>query len=166
MRQSTDFGDFLKAHTPPQQVNVIVIDQFEELFTQSAAQPRDTLFNLLTQLPPFRSTRTHIIATMRADYLPELFTLRELYDIAKRGIDLRAMSVDELRQAIQQPLRVTYPDKDKRFQAESGRTAGAGCRRRCRLPAAAASDAGRDLAEGHPHPRCVHQSIGCYQAAR
>ena len=41
-----------------------------------------------------------------------------LYDIAKRGIDLRAMSVDELREAIQQPLRAAYPDKDKRFQAE------------------------------------------------
>ncbi len=115
---STDFGDFLQAHTPAQQVNVIVIDQFEELFTQSNAQPRDAFFALLTQLPPFCSTRTHIIATVRADYLPELFALRELYDIAKRGIDLRAMSVDELREAIQQPLRSAYPDKDKRFQAE------------------------------------------------
>ncbi len=97
---------------------VIVIDQFEELFTQSNAQPRDALFNLLTHLPPFRSTRTHIIATVRADYLPELFALPELYEIAKRGIDLRAMSVDELREATQQPLRATYPDKDKRFQPE------------------------------------------------
>jgi WD40 repeat protein len=115
---STDFGNFLRSNTPPQQVNVIVIDQFEELFTQSNAQPRDAFFALLTQLLPFRSTRTHIIATVRADYLPELFALRELYDIAKRGIDLRAMSVDELREAIQQPLRATYPDKDKRFQPE------------------------------------------------
>jgi WD40 repeat protein len=113
-----DFGDFLQTHTPSQQVNLIVIDQFEELFTQSNAQPRDALFALLTQLPPFRSTRTHIIATVRADYLPELFALPTLYDIAKRGIDLRAMSVDELREAIQQPLRAAYPDKDKRFQTE------------------------------------------------
>ena len=118
MASHADFGDFLHSYTPPQQVNVIVIDQFEELFTQAAAQPRDALFTLLTQLPPFRSTRTHIIATVRADYLPELFALPTLYDIAKRGIDLRAMSVDELREAIQQPLRATYPDKDKRFQAE------------------------------------------------
>ena len=115
---SADFGTFLQTHTPPQQVNVIVIDQFEELFTQSNTQPRDALFNLLTQLPSFRMTRTHIIATVRADYLPELFALHELYDIAKRGIDLRTMSIDELREAIQQPLRATYPDKDKRFQAE------------------------------------------------
>jgi WD40 repeat protein len=115
---SANFGDFLKGHTPPQQVNVIVIDQFEELFTQSAAQPRDAVFALLANLPSFRSTRTHIIATVRADYLPELFAQPALYEIAKRGTDLREMSVDELRGAIQQPLRVTYPDKDKRFQAE------------------------------------------------
>jgi formylglycine-generating enzyme required for sulfatase activity len=115
---ATDFGDFLKTHPPPQQVSVIVIDQFEELFTQSNAQPRGALFNLLTHLPPFRSAHTHIIATMRADYLPELFPLSELYGIAKRGVDLRAMSVDELREAIQQPLRATYPAQDKRFQPE------------------------------------------------
>ncbi len=115
---STDFGEFLKTHTPSQQVNVIVIDQFEELFTQSNAQPRDALFNLLIHLPPFRLTHTHIIATVRADYLPELFALPMLYDTAKRGIDLRAMRVDELREAIQQPLRSMYPDKDKRFQVE------------------------------------------------
>jgi len=114
----TDFGDFLRSNTPSQQVNAIVIDQFEELFTQSAAQSRDALFTLLTHLPPFRATRTHFIATMRADYLPELFALPALYDIAKRGIELRAMSIDELSDAIQQPLRVTYADKDKRLQTE------------------------------------------------
>jgi hypothetical protein len=81
---STDFGDFLNAYTPPQQVNVIVIDQSEELFTQSAAQPRDALFNLLMHLPPLCSTRTHSVATVRADYLPELFALPELYGMAKR----------------------------------------------------------------------------------
>jgi len=113
-----DFGDFLETHTPSQQVNVIVIDQFEELFTQSNAQPCNALFALLTHLPPFRMTRTHIIATVRADYLPELFALPTLYDIAKRGIDLRVMSVDELREVIQQPLRATYPDNNKRFRAE------------------------------------------------
>ena len=113
-----DFGDYLATHTPPQQVTVIVIDQFEELFTQSAAQPREALFNLLTQLPPFRATHTHLIATVRADYLPELFALPALYDIAKHGLDLRAMSMDELREAIQQPLRAAYPDNGKRWQAE------------------------------------------------
>jgi WD40 repeat protein len=113
-----NFGNFLQAHTPTQQVNVIVIDQFEELFTQSAAQPRDAFFAVLTQLLPFRSTHTHIIATIRVDYLPELFALPTLYDIAKHGIDLRVMRVDELREAIQQPLRTVHPDSNKRFQSE------------------------------------------------
>jgi formylglycine-generating enzyme required for sulfatase activity len=100
------------------QVNLLVVDQFEELFTQAAALPRDAFFNLLAQLPPFRSTHTHFIATLRSDYLSELFALTALYDIAKRGLDLRVMSVDELREALQQPLRAMYPDGVKRFQPE------------------------------------------------
>ncbi len=40
-----------------------------------------------------------------------------LYDIAKRGVDLRVMSVEELREAIRQPLRAAYPDNNKRLQA-------------------------------------------------
>ncbi|MEP7198425.1 MAG: hypothetical protein ABI874_01295, partial [Chloroflexota bacterium] len=56
-------NQFLRDKTPPNQINLIVVDQFEELFTQSASQPRDTLFAWLTQLPPFMQTRTHIIAT-------------------------------------------------------------------------------------------------------
>jgi hypothetical protein len=112
------FATFLQTHTPSQQVNVIVVDQFEELFAQAEAQPRDVFFRLLERLSPFRATRTHIITTVRADYLPELFARRMLYDIAKGGLDLRAMSVDELGAAIQQPLRAAYPEGHKRFQTE------------------------------------------------
>lgn len=112
------FGAFLRASTPPLQINVVVIDQFEEAFTQAAAAGRDALFELLANLPPFSSTHTHVIATMRADYLPELFNHPALYGIAKQGVDLRAMNVDELRRAIQQPLRAAYPIGAKQFQAE------------------------------------------------
>jgi hypothetical protein len=72
----------------------------------------------LTSLPTFTSLRTHIIATVRADYLPELFAHQALYDEAKRGIDLRVMTEDELKLAIQQPL-LTHPDakaKGKYFE--------------------------------------------------
>lgn len=110
------FSEFLRANTPASQVNVIILDQFEECFTQSAAPSRDVLFEILTHLPPFAQTRTHIIATMRADYLPELFNYSALYEIAIRGTALRAMSVDELRNAIQQPLRAGFPSGDKKFE--------------------------------------------------
>ena len=41
------FNDVLKTRTPPSQVNVIVLDQFEELFTQSDPAQRDALFAIL-----------------------------------------------------------------------------------------------------------------------
>ncbi|MFZ1475668.1 MAG: hypothetical protein WAV79_22340, partial [Anaerolineae bacterium] len=75
----------------PDQVSILIVDQFEELFTQAEAGQRDALFAILAALPPFRAGRLHVIATMRADYLPDLFEQRALYDIAKAGADLRAM---------------------------------------------------------------------------
>ncbi|MBI4673663.1 MAG: PQQ-binding-like beta-propeller repeat protein [Chloroflexi bacterium] len=105
-------------NTPASQINLILLDQFEECFTQSPAASRAALFEFLAHLAPFAQTRTHILATLRADYLPELFNHPALYEIAKRGVDLRAMSVTELRDAIQQPLRAQYPQGDKRFEPE------------------------------------------------
>jgi WD40 repeat protein len=110
------FSTFLGQHIPSPQVLTLIIDQFEELFSQADHAQRDQLFALLTSLPLFADLHTHIIATVRADYLPELFAHQALYDEAKRGIDLRVMTEDALRQAIQQPL-IQHPDaKDKRFE--------------------------------------------------
>jgi WD40 repeat protein len=110
------FTAYLHEHTPPQQVTVVVIDQFEELFTQSAPGRSAVFFNLLSAPPPFAQARLHLIATMRADYLPDLFAHAALYDVAKHGVDLRAMTEAELREAIQQPLRAAYPDGSKQFE--------------------------------------------------
>jgi WD40 repeat protein len=108
-------------HTPAQQVNLLVIDQFEELFTQSEIGQRDVFFGFLAALPSFTTLRTNFIATMRLDYLPELFQYKTLYDVAKQGIDLRAMSEAELKEAIQWPLRqlletLDRPIDEKRFE--------------------------------------------------
>ncbi|NJM07239.1 hypothetical protein HC891_15170, partial [Candidatus Gracilibacteria bacterium] len=48
----------------------------------------------------------HIIATMRVDYNDQLYNWPQLYDVAKQGVDLRAMTVEELRLAINAPLVV------------------------------------------------------------
>ncbi|MBV7326846.1 NACHT domain-containing protein [Chloroflexi bacterium TSY] len=98
------------------QIRLLVIDQFEELFTQSDLDERDSLFELLEALPSFSNLRMHIIATLRIDYFPELFAYKTLYDIAKQGIDLHVMSADELTLAIQRPLQHVYPDGEKRFE--------------------------------------------------
>ena len=96
---------------PRQQVNLVIIDQFEELFTQSVSDEREWLLGWLAALPPFAQSRTHVVCTMRSDYLPTLFERGLLYDAAKAGVDLRRMSVADLEAAIQQPLSVNYPDK-------------------------------------------------------
>lgn len=110
------FADYLSSNTPAARVNLLVLDQFEEFFTQATASARETMFALLANLPPFAKTRTHMIATMRADYLPELFNHSALYEIAKRGVDLRAMTEAELGEAIRQPLRASSYGREKKFE--------------------------------------------------
>jgi WD40 repeat protein len=110
------FAEYLRQHTPPRQVNVIVVDQFEELFTQAEPDKCDALITVLSNLPSFAQARTQVIATLRSDYLPELFKLPALFEFQKRcSIELRAMSEAEMREAIQKPVQATYPDKGKRF---------------------------------------------------
>jgi len=101
--------------TPPNQINLLVLDQFEEFFTQAPQAAREQFFAFLADVPKFAQTRTHIIATMRADYLPELFSHSALYQIQQQGVPLRAMNADELAQAIQQPLRASPYAQEKRF---------------------------------------------------
>lgn len=116
------FARHVETHTPRTQINVLVMDQLEELFTQSDPAERDALVAILEHLAPFSALRTHIIATMRADYLPELFQHQALYDQAKQGLDLRAMSESEMTEAIPRPLYHLLEQKQggigpKRFEA-------------------------------------------------
>ncbi len=105
------FNQFLADHNSLQQLNLLVIDQFEETFTQAQPSQRDTFLAILENLAPFATLRTHLIATMRIDYLPTLFINKPLYDIAKQGIDLRAMTTGELKAAIERPVQQLYPSK-------------------------------------------------------
>jgi len=51
-----EFARFLGENTPTDQVNLLVIDQFEELFTQAAQGQREVLFAWLAGLPEFEVT--------------------------------------------------------------------------------------------------------------
>jgi WD40 repeat protein len=112
------FNTFLNQNTPPNQVNLLVIDQFEEIFTQADPKEAQILTAILSKLDSFTSLRTHIIATFRVDYLPELFQRHALYELAKQGCDLRAMNVDELREAIERPVQHLYPNGLKRVEPD------------------------------------------------
>jgi hypothetical protein len=86
-------------------VDVLIVDQFEELFTQSPPDEREALFAWLTGLPAFDHSHTHVVVTLRSDYLKELFDAKPVWDLAMANrVELRAMTVDELKDAIQRPL--------------------------------------------------------------
>jgi WD40 repeat protein len=105
LRDPTAIAAAVSRLTPNGRVNLLVVDQFEELFTQAEPAERDALLALMTTLPPFTDLRTHIVATMRSDYLGDLFARRALYDAAtKEGIALRQLDEADLRTAIVQPL--------------------------------------------------------------
>jgi WD40 repeat protein len=108
----------LAAQTPPKQINVLIIDQFEELFTQAELTDRDAICALLSGLDTFEHIQTHVIATLRADYLPALFGVPTLFERTKQdGIELRAMSSEELARAIRRPIQeqARLERKDKRL---------------------------------------------------
>lgn len=92
-------------------VNIIVVDQFEEVFTQSLPEQATRFIKTLTSFPSFTRAHTHVLITMRSDYLPDLFQHKALYDVAKQGLDLRVMSPEELADAILCPIQVAAPEK-------------------------------------------------------
>jgi energy-coupling factor transporter ATP-binding protein EcfA2 len=112
---SIEFNDYLNQHTSSEQVNLVVIDQFEELFTTSSPNGREFLIRIISSLSQFSEIRTHFIATMRSDYLNELFELKTLWDLARNGPELRAMGVQEMKEAIQKPLQIRA-EHDKRYR--------------------------------------------------
>jgi hypothetical protein len=101
------FAAAVQRGTPAGQINLVVLDQFEEVFTP-AAEPaqRDALIAILSALPPFREVRTHIVATLRSDYLGEVHRHAALRHLYKQGFDLGEMSEAELRAAVEHPLHV------------------------------------------------------------
>jgi WD40 repeat protein len=106
----------LATNTPKDQINLLLIDQFEELFIQSEASQRAPFCDFLISLPSFAECRIHILITLRVDYLDELFAIQPLWAIAKASVELRTMSAADLRNAIQKPLQVNHPQK--RFTPE------------------------------------------------
>jgi WD40 repeat protein len=108
-------------------VNLLVVDQFEELLVpgdtdehnnddvrEDEAQ-RQTFLTILRDLGPFKKIQTHIIATLRTDYLPELIRwddqnfpddprLSRQAESSDYAIRLGRMSIEEVRTAIQKPL--------------------------------------------------------------
>jgi hypothetical protein len=105
------FTDYLSQRTQADQVNLLVIDQFEETFTQAQPNQARRMIALLSEPPAYSTARTHLIATLRSDYLDWLFEEEALWDRATRsGIGLRAMDERQLKAAILKPLQAAARD--------------------------------------------------------
>jgi len=82
--EATWLGRFLEANMSPQGwVNLVVLDQFEEFFSQSPPEQCERFFSFLVALPGFERLHTLFIATLRSDYLDDLFTYQGLWEMAK-----------------------------------------------------------------------------------
>ncbi|NJM74180.1 MAG: hypothetical protein HC862_31165 [Scytonema sp. RU_4_4] len=83
---------------------LILIDQFEELFTTSKEDKRDQFIASLVQLSKMKQPAVKIIATMRADFLNRLSPYPQLVKATdKHRPFIAQMQYDELRLAIEQP---------------------------------------------------------------
>jgi hypothetical protein len=101
------FNEWLIRHNPPGQVNLIVIDQLEEVLSPTCeSAQRHTFFTILAGIAPFQDVRTHLITTIRYDYLPVLMDQAQLSSVIQpqQVATLWAMSPTQLARAIRQPL--------------------------------------------------------------
>ncbi len=88
----------------PESYWLILIDQFEELFTTTVSQKRTQFIASLVNLSKTKQPNVKIIATMRADFLDRLSPYPQLIEVTQKHRPLIAeMQADELRLAIERP---------------------------------------------------------------
>lgn len=95
----------------PPRVRLLVIDQFEELFSQNDRGQLNQTLSLLTQTLEHPDSLIRIIVVMSSDFLPQLLADKRFKVYEQRKVVVYAMTVDELTDAINRPIQVLYPDK-------------------------------------------------------
>ncbi len=99
------------AHGPSRPVFLILIDQFEEIFSQTAADEAQHVLGMLSDLAAQPDVPIRMIATLRSDFLPQLVADARFEGYERRKVVVRAMSEHELQDAIQRPLQLHHPNK-------------------------------------------------------
>lgn len=84
---------------------LLVVDQFEELFTlcHDVAEREAYVSNLMTAVAEEHQGPLTVVLTLRADFYHYCMQLQPLISMPKYQINIGAMTVDELRQAIVSP---------------------------------------------------------------
>lgn len=97
-----DFFAQLDLVLPPNSDLLLVVDQFEELFTTTSEHTRDRFLGFL--LAAARSERCRVVITLRADFLDRPLRLSEFGGVLRRGlVTLGAPSRAELNDAVAGP---------------------------------------------------------------
>lgn len=90
---------------PPDTELLLVVDQFEELFTLTAGEEaRRTFLDALTALAEDSRSAVRVVVTLRADFLDHPLRYPEFGELLRAGlVAVTAPSQDELAEAIEQP---------------------------------------------------------------
>jgi hypothetical protein len=88
---------------------LLVVDQFEELYTQSPDEERYTFLNLLFEIADNRRAPWVITFTLRSDFITPLIYDKRTRQVVENALfPLGPMTFDALRQAIIEPARVHF----------------------------------------------------------
>ena len=105
--------------TAPAGAAILVVDQFEELFTQTPAARRAEFITSLLTLAKSQDRRVKVIITMRADFWGDCANYPQLADLMQVHQELIGpMSSPELRSAMEQQAGVV----GLRFEADLANT--------------------------------------------
>jgi hypothetical protein len=88
---------------------LLVVDQFEELYTQTPDEERYTFLNLLFEIADNRRAPWVITFTLRSDFITPLIYDKRTRQVVENALfPLGPMTFDALRQAIIEPARVHF----------------------------------------------------------
>ncbi|MBM2848373.1 MAG: repeat protein [Anaerolineales bacterium] len=94
----------LPAEADPPQPLVLVVDQFEEIFTLSDKSEREAFVGRVLELLHDPSIPHRVILTMRTDFYDRIATFSEFKSEFEKAVErVRPLSAAELRRAIEEP---------------------------------------------------------------
>jgi hypothetical protein len=112
-RDAQRVRDALKDASPPRAEILLLVDQFEELFTLAAADDRERFITLLVELADgtLGPEAIRVVLTMRSDYYNLSFPYKAFYALVEGGeraakFRLKRINPDGLRECVQGPLEL------------------------------------------------------------
>ena len=104
---------------PPEGRSLIVIDQFEELFTTTPPDRRDAFLDALAELVDAGTGRVRVVVTVRADFYDRPLSHPRLGSLMrKHTVAVTPLSTEELENAVTGPARRTGIEFDSALVAD------------------------------------------------